>query len=54
VHEVERVLLADLLCQEPHVGVHRLDPPHERIDIPGELGLTHAVHHDAMPLLFGR
>ena len=54
MHEREVMLLAQLVGEVAHVGVHRLHPANERAGILGELGLAHAVHEHAMTLLLQR
>ena len=54
VHEREIVLLAELVGELAHVGVHRLHPAHERARVLRELRLADAVHEDAVALLLER
>jgi hypothetical protein len=52
VHEVEGERVAERGARRPHVVVHRVDPPHERVEVVlGELRLAHSVHGHAVAVL---
>src|SRR4051812_12905091 len=55
MHDVELEPLAELLADRGHVAVHARDPGDERIEVVlGEVGLGHAMHDHAVPILLRR